>query len=119
MYRAKCSIFLPDWRRRAMASQAAYCAAKAGLDHFTRCLALDEALKPHGAKVCALAPGVIDTDMQLELRGTDASAFPDQKTFFSLKLNGQLTASTQAASRVLAYLARPDFGNNPIGDVRE
>lgn len=105
--------------RRAMASQAAYCAAKAGLDHFTRCLALDEALKPHGAKVCALAPGVIDTDMQLELRGTDASAFPDQKTFFNLKLNGQLTAPTQAASRVLAYLARPDFGNNPIGDVRE
>lgn len=66
-----------------------------------------------------LAPGVIDTDMQLELRGTDASAFPDQKTFFNLKLNGQLTAPTQAASRVLSYLARPDFGNNPIGDVRE
>ena len=30
--------------RRAMASQAAYCAAKAGMDHFTRCVALDEAL---------------------------------------------------------------------------
>ena len=29
--------------RRPMASQAAYCAAKAGMDHFTRCLALDEA----------------------------------------------------------------------------
>ncbi|MDB5932419.1 MAG: short-chain dehydrogenase/reductase [Polaromonas sp.] len=26
--------------RRPMASQAAYCAAKAGMDHFTRCLAL-------------------------------------------------------------------------------
>jgi NAD(P)-dependent dehydrogenase (short-subunit alcohol dehydrogenase family) len=33
------------------------------MDHFTRCLALDEALKPRGAKVCSLAPGVIDTDM--------------------------------------------------------
>ncbi len=37
--------------RRAMASQSGYCAAKAGMDHFTRCLALEEALKPHGAKV--------------------------------------------------------------------
>jgi NAD(P)-dependent dehydrogenase (short-subunit alcohol dehydrogenase family) len=47
--------------RRPMASQAAYCAAKAGMDHYTRCLALEEALKPQGAKVCSLAPGVIDT----------------------------------------------------------
>ena len=62
--------------RRAMASQAAYCAAKAGMDHFTRCVALDEAIKPHGAKVCSLAPGVIDTDMQVQLRGADPAAFP-------------------------------------------
>ena len=34
--------------RRAMASQAAYCAAKAGMDHFTRCMALDEERKGPG-----------------------------------------------------------------------
>ena len=105
--------------RRALASQAGYCAAKAGMDHFTRCLALDEALKPHGAKVCSLAPGVIDTDMQMQLRSADASAFPDQKNFIDLKLKGQLTSSADAATQVLAYLARPDFGRNPIGDVRD
>ncbi|HMN58572.1 MAG TPA: SDR family NAD(P)-dependent oxidoreductase, partial [Ottowia sp.] len=55
--------------RRPMASQAAYCAAKAGLDRFTQCVALDEADQPNGARVCALAPGVIDTDMQVQLRG--------------------------------------------------
>lgn len=105
--------------RRALASQAGYCAAKAGMDHFTRCVALDEALKPHGAKVCSLAPGVVDTDIQLQLRSADASAFPDQKNFIDLKINGQLTSSADAATHVLAYLARPDFGRNPIGDVRE
>lgn len=105
--------------RRALASQAGYCAAKAGMDHFTRCVALDEALKPHGAKVCSLAPGVVDTDIQLQLRSADASAFPDQKNFIDLKISGQLTSSADAATHVLAYLARPDFGRNPIGDVRE
>ena len=35
--------------RRAMAGQASYCAVKAGLDHFTRALALDEAQRPGGA----------------------------------------------------------------------
>ena len=105
--------------RRALASQAGYCAAKAGMDHFARCLALEEALKPQGAKVCSLAPGVIDTDMQLQLRSAEASEFPDQHNFLNLKLKGQLTSPVDAARRVLAYLARPDFGVNPIGDVRD
>ncbi len=104
--------------RRAMASQAAYCAAKAGMDHFTRCMALDEALKPHGAAVCSLAPGVIDTDMQAQLRGADAMAFPDQGSFARLKVNDQLSSPDEAAARVLAYLARPEFGANPVSDVR-
>jgi len=105
--------------RRAMASQAAYCAAKAGMDHFTRCLALDEALKPHGARVCSLAPGVIDTDMQVQLRGAAAQDFPDQAGFQQLKATGSLSTPQDAARKVLAYLARPDFGNPPVGDVRD
>lgn len=104
--------------RRAMASQAAYCAAKAGMDHFTRCLALDEAQLPSGAKVCSLAPGVIDTDMQQQLRNADATQFPDHGSFASLHREGQLTSPAEAARRVLAYLARPDFGSQPVADVR-
>ncbi|WP_137895758.1 SDR family NAD(P)-dependent oxidoreductase [Ramlibacter sp. 2FC] len=105
--------------RRPMASQAGYCAAKAGLDHFTRCLALEEALKPHGARVCSLAPGVIDTDMQVQLRGADPAAFPDRDRFTGLKAAGQLSSPSEAAARVLAYLARPDFGAEPVADVRD
>lgn len=105
--------------RRAMASQAAYCAAKAGMDHFTRCLALDEARNPQGAKVCSLAPGVIDTDMQAQLRGADIAEFPDKNNFLNLKLKNQLTSAAEAARQVLGYLARPDFGANPVADVRD
>jgi NAD(P)-dependent dehydrogenase (short-subunit alcohol dehydrogenase family) len=105
--------------RRAMASQAGYCAAKAGLDHFTRCLALEEALKPNGAKVSSLAPGVIDTDMQVQLRGASAEKFPDQAGFQQLKATGMLTSPADAATRILNYLARPDFGSNPVSDVRD
>jgi benzil reductase ((S)-benzoin forming) len=105
--------------RRAMASQAGYCAAKAGMDHFTRCVALEEALKPQGAKLCSLAPGVIDTDMQVQLRAADRSAFPDQDSFLNLKASRSLTSPDEAATRLLAYLARPDFGANPVADVRD
>ena len=105
--------------RRAMASQAGYCAAKAGMDHFTRCLALEEALKTNGAKVCSLAPGVIDTAMQEQLRGADSQAFPDQSSFINLKSSGALASPEDAASRVLAVLMRADFGDNPVADVRD
>jgi len=104
--------------RRAMASSGAYCAAKAGMDHFTRCLALDEALLPHGAKVCSLAPGVVDTDMQVQLRGADPQAFPDLPNFAGLHAQGQLASPQAAAARVLAYLARADFGAEPVADAR-
>ena len=58
------------------------------MDHFTRCIALEEADRPNGAKVCSLAPGVIDTDMQVQLRSTDASQFPDKGRFTGLKDTG-------------------------------
>jgi benzil reductase ((S)-benzoin forming) len=105
--------------RKAMASQAAYCAAKAGMDHFTRSLALDEALKPLSAKVCSLAPGVIDTGMQEQLRAAAPEAFPDRASFVGLKTGGSLTSPDDAAARIIAYLARPDFGANPVADVRD
>jgi len=105
--------------RRAMASQAPYCAAKAGMDHFTRCVALEEADRPNGARVCSLAPGVIDTDMQVQLRSADASQFPDIGNFTGMKDKGALASPAQAAAKVLAFLARPDFGSNPVADVRD
>jgi NAD(P)-dependent dehydrogenase (short-subunit alcohol dehydrogenase family) len=105
--------------RFAMAGSAVYCAAKAGLDHLSRAVALEEAARPHGAKIVSLAPGVIDTDMQLQLRSADPAAFGEQARFASLKAEGRLDSAEAAAAKVLAWLERPDFGVNPIGDVRE
>lgn len=105
--------------RRPMAAQAPYCAAKAGLDHFTRCSALDEARRPHGARLVSLAPGVIDTGMQVQLRAGDPAAFPDLQRFVSLQRDGMLSSPDEAARLVLAWLDRPDFGEQPVADIRD
>lgn len=109
--------------RRAMAGTAAYCAAKAAMDHLSRAMALDEAHRAsqglNAARIVSLAPGVIDTDMQLQLRTAAPAGFPDQARFSALKDEQQLSGPEQAASAVLRYLARPDFGNPVIADVRE
>jgi benzil reductase ((S)-benzoin forming) len=104
--------------RRGMASSGPYCAVKAGLDNLARAQALEEALLSNGAKVCSLAPGIIDTDMQVQLRGADAKAFPDRNAFVQFKSGGKLDSPAAAAAKVIAYLRRADFGSSPVGDVR-
>ena len=105
--------------RRAMAGSASYCAAKAGMDHLARAIALEEAALPHGARVESLAPGVIDTDMQVQLRAADPTLFSEHARFMALKTQGVLDSPDTAAAKVLRALARPDFGQQPVTDVRD
>ncbi|MEO7151402.1 MAG: SDR family NAD(P)-dependent oxidoreductase [Burkholderiaceae bacterium] len=104
--------------RRAMAGSAPYCAVKAGLDNLSAAMALDEARRPNGARIVALAPGVIDTDMQGQLRSAAAEGFPDRASFVQMKDRGQLATPDDAAARVLEFLARPEFGQTPLAQVR-
>jgi NAD(P)-dependent dehydrogenase (short-subunit alcohol dehydrogenase family) len=105
--------------RRAMAAQGPYCAVKAALDHLARAQALEEALLDNGAKVVSLAPGIIDTDMQVQLRRADPSAFPDREAFVQMKAGGRLASPAAAAAKLIAYLRRADFGAQPVADVRD
>lgn len=107
--------------RRAMAGSASYCAVKAGLDHFSRAVALEETARSdgrRGARIVSLAPGVVDTDMQVQLRGADRARFPDGAMFEALQTEGRLATPEEAARRVLAYLAREGFGAEPVADIR-
>lgn len=105
--------------RRAIAGWAPYCAAKAGLDHLSRAVALDEERRSNPARIASVAPGVIDTEMQAQIRAAGTDAFPDLERFKELKASGQLASPSDAAARMLAYLERPDFGAHPVADVRD
>ncbi|MBU6258523.1 MAG: SDR family NAD(P)-dependent oxidoreductase [Burkholderiales bacterium] len=105
--------------RRGMAGSASYCAAKAGLDNLARAVALEEAARPDGARIVSLAPGVIDTDMQAQLRHADPARFPERAGFVALKEQGRLDSPSQAAEKVLRFLARSDYGARPVTDLRE
>ncbi|MEO6278054.1 SDR family NAD(P)-dependent oxidoreductase [Roseateles sp.] len=101
--------------RRAMAGSAAYCAIKAGLDHLSRALALEVP----DVGIVSLAPGVIDTDMQLQLRGADPARFPEQTRFQGLKDGGQLQTAEATATAIIQFLARSDFGKTIVADIRD
>ena len=105
--------------RRAIAGGAVYGAVKAGLDQFSRAFALDEALKDHGARSVALAPGPIDTGMQRRMRDADVDRVPEQPRFAALLAEGALDSPHDAAAKVIDYLQRPDFGVQPVADIAD
>ncbi|CAM3521699.1 SDR family NAD(P)-dependent oxidoreductase [Marinicrinis lubricantis] len=105
--------------RKPYAGWSAYCAAKAGLDHFTRCLKLEQDEIKHGARVASVAPGVIDTDMQALIRGAGEERFPSHSRFVKMHEMGELISPSDAASRLLQYLESQSFGVEPIVDIRD
>ena len=55
--------------QKAWNGASGYCAAKAGLDHFARCLALEEAHR--GIRVNVVSPGMVLVDHHVERTGQD------------------------------------------------
>ncbi|HUY03680.1 MAG TPA: SDR family NAD(P)-dependent oxidoreductase [Rhodocyclaceae bacterium] len=96
-----------------------YCATKAGLDQFSRCVALEQQALARGARIVSLAPGLIDTDMQAVIRAVPAEDFPAQPRFLALKASGQLASPASAAQRIVAYMDRSDFGARTVADLRD
>jgi NAD(P)-dependent dehydrogenase (short-subunit alcohol dehydrogenase family) len=105
--------------RKPYAGWSAYCAAKAGLDHFTRCVKLEQDALPHGAKLASVAPGVVDTAMQEVIRTTGDERFPSRPRFVKLHETGDLTPPDEAALRLLQLLEHPSFGDEPVVDIRD
>lgn len=87
---------------------SAYCAAKAGLNMLTRCLAVElQADGVTGVTVNALAPGMVDTEMQADIRSidTDDSSL-DFSRFHEAHRQGALL-TPESAARLIYWLVGP------------
>lgn len=87
------------------AGWSAYCAGKAAVDMLSRCLAVEE--EGTGLRVHAVAPGVIDTDMQALIRSTPAERFPLVDKFHELKAQNAFNTPELVAERLLALAFDP------------
>lgn len=90
---------------RGRAGWAAYCAGKAAVDRITECVQLEEA--DAGLRAHAVAPGVIDTDMQAQIRATGPDRFPDVGQFHELKRRGAFSSPAFVADRLLDLAFEP------------
>ena len=81
----------------------AYCSSKGAVDRLTEC-ALAEEQSDESSNLCfraySIAPGVIDTDMQTEIRNTSKSDFPMVEKFLEIKANDSFNTAPYVAIEI-------------------
>ena len=91
--------------RNAYAGWSAYCASKAAVDRMSEAIALEETAS--GLRVHAVAPGIIDTDMQSMIRGSTPERFPRVQKFLDIKANNAFSSTAFVADRILELACAP------------
>ncbi|GAA1541501.1 SDR family NAD(P)-dependent oxidoreductase [Kribbella lupini] len=100
--------------KKPYAGWSAYNAGKAAVDHWVRTVGLE----PNGVRVVAVAPGVVDTAMQGEIRKVDEQAFPSVERFRELSRTGGLSTPEEAAAGIWALLDR-ELPSGSVVDLRD
>jgi NAD(P)-dependent dehydrogenase (short-subunit alcohol dehydrogenase family) len=104
--------------RRPIPGSGPYCAAKAGMDMISRVAALEAEAAGAKVAICSLAPGIIDTDMQVAARNASEAELPSVDQFRRFKSDKLLKSAEEVAAKIIA-LEREGKLPAGIGDVRE
>jgi benzil reductase ((S)-benzoin forming) len=87
-----------------MATQVAYEENRLAKNHF---------------QIRAIAPGVVDTEMQQQIRASEVNDFSGVKKFAQLKANDELSTEKEVAEKFFLILNNLEKYNDPILDVRD
>jgi len=107
--------------RHPIESWSAYCSSKSALDMLTE-VVFKEQLKfanQKSIKTLSIAPGIVDTQMQDEIRKTDEKDFGLLETFIKYKEDNLLASVEDTAVKLIRVINQSDRFLKPILDLRE
>jgi benzil reductase ((S)-benzoin forming) len=79
-----------------------YCATKAAIDMMTKAVAIEQDSLENGVKIIAIYPGVVDTEMQAQIRQSDKESFASIDRFLELKATNSLANATTVGRQIFA-----------------
>lgn len=117
--RARCTLLMitSGAAHNVYLGWSAYCAGKAAVDHWVRTTGAEQVRRGGRVRVLAVAPGIVETPMQAEIRSSSAHDFPEVERFRSLHAESALRAPDEVA-RDLWRLLTGDFENGAVLDLR-
>lgn len=95
-------------------SQSCYSSSKAGLDSFSKSIHLEQSVKDYPVKIASVYPGMIDTQLQADIRSADKKNFPYVDQFIQLAQEGKLQTPEETAERLLRLLNSESYGAIPL-----
>ncbi|WP_439881557.1 SDR family NAD(P)-dependent oxidoreductase [Pontibacter sp. MBLB2868] len=98
---------------------ASYCASKAAIDMLSQVVQLEQDKRGSGVKVYALSPGIVDTNMQGQIRESDASRFSTVEKFRQYKANNELAQPEEVARKMVNFLNSTNEYKEVLVSVRD
>lgn len=98
---------------------SSYCSTKAGLDMYTKTIALEQALEENPVQVISFSPGVMDTDMQVKIRSSNKDDFSDVEQFLAFHESGKLRKTDFVAGKLLDLLSSNSLESGKIYDIKQ
>ncbi|WP_291783623.1 SDR family NAD(P)-dependent oxidoreductase [Cecembia sp.] len=105
--------------KKAIDGWACYSSSKAAINLLSEAAALEAELDESGIRVFSVAPGVVDTAMQSDIRAADKKSFSLLDKFVGLKENKLLSTPDHSASKLIALMEEPERFKGVLQDVRE
>ncbi|WP_456377779.1 SDR family NAD(P)-dependent oxidoreductase [Lutibacter sp.] len=99
-------------------SWSMYCSSKAGLDMMTKVIFKEQKDVNNGVNIVSIYPGVVDTDMQAEVRNTPKENFKSIQRFIDFYEHGDLKTPKDVAEKIYNLDTSGKLKNGHILDVR-
>jgi benzil reductase ((S)-benzoin forming) len=105
--------------KRSIDGWGAYCASKAALDMLSMVAAQEEQLRDNNFKIFSVAPGIVDTDMQVQIRGVDVKDFSRLQEFKDYKSKGMLARAEDVAKKYISLVEHAGKYNETVISVKD
>lgn len=105
--------------KNAVDGWSGYCASKAALDMATEVAAKETEMDGTDFIIKAIAPGVVDTEMQTQIRSSDEKSFSGVDKFKNLKNENQLSSEKEVAEKYFHFIDNLEKYPDVILDVRQ
>ncbi len=105
--------------KKALDGWSCYSSTKAALNMMTEAAQVEAEMNKSGIRFFAVAPGVVDTEMQSDIRSAKESSFSALKKFKDLKENNELLSPSKAAEKILYLIQNADKFSGVLQDIRQ
>jgi len=105
--------------KNAIEGWAPYCGSKAAVDLISLTAFEEQKRVENPVKIYAIAPGVVDTEMQVAIRNSNETDFTRHAHFVDLKANNGLTSPQEVAKKYLRIIGNTSAFSECVFSLRD